>query len=93
MKKCRAYGADYLCLPHFGLIPKSFNDTYWEMLQNACDEKYLFIKELKDKGLYEDDILAEYVKKYWLPEIEEIQPKDAFLINSKAVIKAFFKAI
>ncbi len=91
LEKCRTYDAEYICLPHFGMLPKDFNDTYWQMLEDACNEKYEFIKELKDMQLDDDEMYSRYVEKYWNPGFEEVQPKDAFLINSKAILKAFLK--
>ncbi len=93
MEKCMAYQADYLCLPHFGLLPQDFNGQYWKLLADACAEKLAFIRDMHGKGLSEEEMLAHYVDKYWDVRMEEIQPKDAFLINSKAIIKAFLKAV
>lgn len=93
MKKCMDYNAKYLCLPHFGLLPKDFNGTYWKMLQAECQKKMAFIEEMHREQLTDEEMLEHYVEKYWDPAMEEIQPKDAFLINSKAIIKAFIKAV
>jgi len=89
--KCASYGAEYICLPHFGMLPQHFNDKYWQMLEKATDEKYDFIKEMKDMQLSDDEMYDRYVKEYWNPGFEEVQPKDAFLINSGAILKAFLK--
>lgn len=93
MKKCMAYQAEYLCLPHFGLLPKNFNEQYWEMLAAACEEKLAFIGDMHRQGLTDEEMLKRYVDKYWDVRMEQIQPMDAFLINSKAIIKAFLKAV
>ena len=63
------------------------------MLKNETDAKMDFIREMKDEGLDEEAMLDRYVDRYWLQKLEEIQPKDAFMINSRALIKAFLKAV
>ena len=88
-----AYAPDYICLPHFGMLPVDFNEKYWEMLKNETEAKMKFIRQMKDEGLDEEAMLDRYVDRYWLQELEEIQPKDAFMINSRALIKAFLKAV
>ena len=92
-ERCKAYGPEYMSLPHFGMLPKDFIDKYWEMLEEATESKKAFIKSMADEGLNPDEMLERYTEKYWDPEMEDIQPMDAFIINSKAIIKAFMKAI
>ncbi len=92
-EKCMAYEPEYISLPHFGMLPKDFNDEYWEMLKDATETKKEFIRTMKEEGLDDEAMLDRYVEKYWDPAMEEVQPMDAFIINSKAIIKAFLKAI
>lgn len=92
-EKCMAYGPRYICLPHFGMLPEDFNDEYWEMLKKETEAKKAFIREMKQEGLDDAAMLDRYVERYWDPNMEEVQPKDAFIINSKAIIKAFLKAV
>lgn len=92
-EKCMAYGAEYISLPHFGMLPKDFNDKYWELLKDSTETKMDFIRSMKGEGLDEEAMLERYVEKYWDPDLKEIQPMDAFLINSRAIIKAFLKAV
>lgn len=92
-EKCKAYGAEYISLPHFGMIPRDYIDTYWRLLEEETEAKKMFIKKMKDEGLNDEQMLEKYCDRYWDPDMEEVQPKDAFIINSKAIIKAFSKAI
>ncbi len=92
-EKCMAYGAEYISLPHFGILPKDFNDKYWELLKESTETKKAFIGSMKEEGLDDEAMLDRYVEKYWDPNLKEIQPMDAFIINSKAIIKAFLKAV
>ncbi|MDO4746226.1 MAG: MBL fold metallo-hydrolase [Bacillota bacterium] len=91
--KCMEYEPEYISLPHFGMLPKGFNNKYWEMLAREIEVKKAFIKKMKNEGLDDEAMLDRYCDKYWDPDMEEVQPKDAFIINSKAIIKAFLKAL
>ena len=93
LKKCMDYGAEYICLPHCGMIPKDFNDTYWRMFREACDDRLEFVREQKAMGLDSEEMSDNYIKKYWDPALKQIQPLQAYAINSKAVIKAILKAL
>ncbi len=92
-EKCKAYDPEYISLPHFGMIPKDYIDTYWKRLEEETEIKIDFIRKMKEDGLDDEAMLDRYCEKYWDPDMEEVQPKDAFIINSKAIIKAFLKAI
>lgn len=92
-EKCKAYDPEYISLPHFGMIPKDYIDTYWKRLEEETEIKIDFIRMMKEDGLDDEAMLDRYCEKYWDPDMEEVQPKDAFIINSKAIIKAFMKAI
>lgn len=92
-EKCMAYGAEYISLPHFGMLPKDFNDRYWELLKESTETKIAFVRGMKEKGLDDAAMLDRYMEEYWDPNMEEVQPKDAFIINSRAIIKAFLKAV
>ena len=93
MKKCMDYGAQYICLPHCGMIPKDFNDTYWKMFDEACRDRLEFVKEQSAMGFSNDEMAENYIRKYWDPALKQIQPLEAYAINSKAVIKAILKAL
>ncbi len=92
-EKCKAYDPEYISLPHFGMIPKDYIETYWKRLEEETDIKIDFIRKMKEEGLDDEAMLDRYCENYWDPDMEEVQPKDAFIINSKAIIKAFMKAI
>jgi len=93
LEKCKGYGARYICLPHFGMLPEYFNDEYWAMFEKFYNEKKAYIKGLHDEGYSEDEIFEQYSEKYWRPEMAEEQPREAYLINSRAIVKAILKAI
>ena len=93
LKKCMDYGAEYICLPHCGMIPASFNETYWKMFKEACDDRLDFVRKQKAMGFDSEEMSDNYIKKYWDPALKQIQPMEAYAINSRAVIKAILKAL
>lgn len=93
LEKCRGYGAKYICLPHFGLIPQDFNEEYWMQFQQGCEDRIQMVREMKKEGLDADQMLERYRDRYWDPIMEQEQPIEAFLINAKNIIKAALRAL
>lgn len=93
LRKCREYDAEYVCLPHFGLMPEDFNEKYWQMFEEECREKLAIIKDMKERGCSEEEMLDCFKDRMWKPIMEKEQPIEAFLINTKNTIKAALKAV
>ncbi len=93
LEKCKAYGAKYICLPHFGLIPQDFNGEYWQRFEQECRERIEMVRQMKAERLDADQMLERYRNRYWDPIMEEEQPVEAFLINAKNIIKAALRAL
>ena len=91
--KCEALHPAYLCLPHFGMLPEDFNETYFRMFRQECASKTAFVREMKDEGLDFAQMLDRYVDRYWTPAKEMEQPKEAFELNSKQILNALLKEI
>lgn len=93
LQKCRGYGAKRICLPHFGLIPESFNDEYFRMFEEECREKIRLVRDMKEKGFSHEEMLEKFKDRMWKPVMEKEQPIEAFLINTKNTIKAALKEV
>ncbi|MFQ8602164.1 MAG: MBL fold metallo-hydrolase [Anaerovoracaceae bacterium] len=93
LEKCRNYGAKRICLPHFGLIPEDFNNEYWQMFEDECMEKIRLVKDMKEKGFTQEEMLEKFKERMWKPVMEKEQPIEAFLINTKNTIKAALKEV
>ena len=91
LEKCSSYGSKYICLPHYGMLPQSFTEKYWTMFRQSCEEKINFIGQLAEKGLSKEEILKVYVDRYWTPDKQQEQPKEAYVINSGHIIDAFLR--
>lgn len=93
LKKCRSCGAKRLVLPHFGLLPEDFNETYWELYEKEVEDKREYLAGLVREGLSEEEILEKYAKKYWDAAKTEEQPYEAFMLNSKYIVKALLESL
>ena len=90
-EKCRAYEPKRILSPHFGMVPQWFNDIYWRLFIEEAEEKRLFFRRLYLEGLTEEQMLECYDAEYWEDKRAKEQPKDAFLINGKNMIKVLMK--
>ncbi len=88
---CRSYGAKQLVSPHYGMIPSSFIDNYWKMFEEEATEKKAYILGLRDKGLTEENIIEKLTNVEWGEQRASLQPKEAFVANATALIKAVLK--
>ncbi len=88
-EKCKNCKVKHISLPHFGLIPEHFNETYWELYQKEIDKKFDFLRELKAQGKTDEEIYELYAEKYWQPLKAQEQPYEAFAINSKHIVRVF----
>lgn len=93
LEKCRNYGAGYICLPHYGMLPADFNEDYWRLFRESCNEKVSFVENLIEKGKRRDEILNLYVERYWTPDKQQEQPKEAYVINSGHINNALISYI
>lgn len=91
LKKCRDYRAKYICLPHFGMIPEDFNEKYWDMFEAECMKNIEMVREMKEKNFTEEQMLEKFKEKLWSEELEKEQPIEAFLINTRYLIRAALK--
>ena len=91
--KCEAMKPEYICLPHFGMIPKEYNDKYFKAFRDECKSKTDFVRSMKDANLSYDDMLDRYIEKYWTAAKEAEQPIEAFRINSGHILNALLRAI
>ncbi len=86
-KRAMAYNADYLVIPHYGILDKENSIHYFHGYIKAAEEEKEFILNCKNKGMSFDEILLEHEKKYWSSERAEAQPKEAYITNAEYTIK------
>lgn len=91
--KSRALGARYICLPHFGMIPEGYGERYWEMFAEEVGNKAGFVAGMKDRGMSEEEMFNAYAERYWTPAKAKEQPKEAFLLNSRFILKSLLREL
>ena len=85
--KCKAYGAKHIIGPHYGIVPDSFVDKYFDLYKSFANEEKEKILYWYDEGMSFDELMAKYEEEYWSEERGKAQPKAAFLENAKYTIK------
>ncbi|MDD4200282.1 MAG: MBL fold metallo-hydrolase [Eubacteriales bacterium] len=93
LEKCRGLDAEYLCLPHFGMLPKDYVDTFFNKFEIECYSKLNFVNELLKENLSEDEMFEIYTENYWTPAKLEEQPYEAFAINSRHILNALLREL
>lgn len=93
LEKCRNIHAERIVLPHFGLIPEDFNERYWQLYEDELAYKRSYLEGLVQAGYTEEEILEQYSKKYWAPIRAQEQPYEAFLINSRHIVRVLLESL
>ncbi|MCQ2545192.1 MAG: MBL fold metallo-hydrolase [Clostridia bacterium] len=93
LQKCRNLRAEYICLPHFGMLPKDYNETFFDKFDAECKSKLNFVQDMINDGVSEEEMFNRYIKKYWTPAKEAEQPYEAFAINSGHILKALLREL
>ena len=91
--KCESLHPAYICLSHFGMIPQEMNKEYFALFREECQSKIDYVDEMIHRGLSQDEMLANYLVRYWTPLKESEQPYEAFRINSGHILKALIRAV
>lgn len=89
VEKCRKYSDWLMVLPHYGLLPKDYNEEYWELFLSTVLEYREFLFGLFREGVSEEEILEKYAELRRGELSKKEQPDAAFIMNSRNVIKAF----
>jgi hypothetical protein len=91
LEKCRNYGAKRIISPHYGIIPESYNDTYWQLFEDMAWDERKYVVSLWDSGLSPEEMLQTATKEVFEGGRGNQQPYDAFIANAKAIIKVYEK--
>lgn len=91
IKKCQAYPIKHLISPHYGLIPDFFIVDYWKLFVDSAEEKKNYLFSLYSNKMSFEEILEDYLKKYWNKARGAEQPIEAFRENAINIIKAIIK--
>jgi hypothetical protein len=91
VEKCMSYGAKHMVSSHYGMMPKHYNEKFWESFLNTADEYKEFFFGLFEKGLSDEEVMEKYMERNWNERRKKEQPKEAFFLNAQNIIKVFLK--
>ena len=75
------------------MVPPDVMGSYWDDFFAECENKMEFVRKMRDGGLDEETMLSRYADRYWTGPKQQEQPKEAFLLNSKHILRALLKEI
>ncbi|MBR3147486.1 MAG: MBL fold metallo-hydrolase [Eubacterium sp.] len=86
-RKCMAYKPKMLITPHYGLMKKEENISFfiWFLIA-AARERNFIVRTFDRTGSYAET-LSEYVDRYWSEEWLNAQPKAAFMENARYTVR------
>jgi 2-aminobenzoylacetyl-CoA thioesterase len=94
INKLRKLQAKYIISPHYGLIDPADSKNYWDWAQKACEECKKFVVKYYKEDYSKEEILVKFAKRFRSEASFELQPDEAFEINSarsiEVIIKEFF---
>ena len=73
----------------FSMLPVT---TFAEEEMILQEDSNQIVEENQVEEIPEEEILEEYVDKYWKPEMIEEQPKEAYIVNCRAIVKAILNS-
>ena len=83
--------ANTIVLPHYGVLSRYFHEDYWKLFFKESEDKKNYILNLAKEGYSDEEILKDYISKFWDDEREQEQPKVAFILNAKSIISVVLK--
>lgn len=77
---------DHILVPHFGILDRRYNDSYFDEYIRAAEEEKDFINDLIKKGMTCEEIFEEHKKVYWTEARKKDQPYRAYDVNTHIII-------
>ena len=91
IEKCKRIETKHIICPHYGQVPEEIREGYWDLARRSADHIKEFILQRKETGLSFDDLLVEYTREFWIGFTAKNQPKEAFVINAKEIIRTILR--
>ena len=91
LEKCRNYGAKRIISPHYGIVPESYNETYWKLFEEMAWDERNYVVGMWNSGLSPEQMLEKTTKEVFEGGRGKEQPYDAFVANTTAIIKVYEK--
>ena len=91
LHKCRDIPHTLLSLPHRGIVSSQEAENYFDKALTANIACRNFILSMKAKGLDEAAMEDAFFRQYSSPVQLQFQPKEAFIINARAMIACILR--
>ena len=91
IKKCSQIPHRHLSLPHQGIISSERADGFFDKALAANTACWDFIINMKQRNFDEEEMLNSFFQKYGSDILFSYQPKEAFMVNSRATISCTLK--
>lgn len=85
-RKCREYKPKLMIATHYGVVPKGYEEEFFDLYVHFAEYERDFILGLYDQGLSRAQIMEKFEEQFWTEERAKGQPKPAFLENAKYTI-------
>lgn len=92
IRRCRDFRPKHIFSPHYGQIAAQDVPDYWDRCLRAAQDTADFVRRLSEQGYDEEQILAEYEKKFRDAESRLEQPLYAFRMNTQFMIRNLLQA-
>lgn len=89
IEKCRNYKPKRVIISHYGIVPASYNEKMWDMLQREAKAERAVITEAWRDGKTEEEILDMMIDRYFYEGRRMEQPIEAFKINMICTIRLY----
>ena len=89
INKCRAYGAKRIVVSHYGIVPESYNEKLWNLLEKESYTEKEIIEKAWAEGKTEDEILDIMTDGYVNDERLADQTFSAYEINMRCTIRLY----
>lgn len=89
LEKCRSYGAKRIISPHFGIVPESYNEEYWNVFEKMAWNEREYVVGMWNSGMTPQEMLDKASKEVFDSNRSSEQPYEAFIANAKVIIKLY----
>lgn len=91
IERCRKIDVNSVISPHYGVVPERDAKRYWDLSLESVELNKNFIMRMIKEGASFERIMKEYTEEFYVELVKKEQPKEAFLLNAKLMIRNLLK--
>lgn len=89
LEKCRKLQPERIISPHYGMVPQSYNKSYWDVFEEAAFEEKEYCVNLWKEGLTLDEMVKKAAEEFYGEERSKEQPYEAFVENARQIFRVY----